>query len=135
MDFVKIKPHRKHLQMSFVIHIIHMEVCSTAECCNIPYIFCSFPFQYHSAYTESDYYVGLYRTTTACSCRGYSHTTCDTCRASWSWYDGSAMNWWNWQDEEPNEFACGRISREGWAENECTEELKYICQRGKIFST
>ena len=44
------------------------------------------------------------------------------------------MNWWNWQDEEPNEFACGRLSRTAWAENDCLETIKYICQRGKLSS-
>ena len=41
------------------------------------------------------------------------------------------MAWWNWQDEEPNEYACGRISSDAWAENDCNEAIKYICQRGK----
>ena len=40
------------------------------------------------------------------------------------------MSWWNWQDEEPNEFACGHLSLDGWAENDCAEELRYICERG-----
>ena len=43
------------------------------------------------------------------------------------------MSWWNWQDDEPNEFACGRIATDAWAENDCTEQLRYICERGKFF--
>ena len=42
------------------------------------------------------------------------------------------MSWWNWQPEEPNELTCGRLSTEGWAENDCDEELKYICERGEL---
>lgn len=42
------------------------------------------------------------------------------------------MSWWNWQEDEPNEFSCGRITRVAWAENDCTDEIKYICQRGTI---
>ena len=43
------------------------------------------------------------------------------------------MSWWNWQDDEPNEFACGRIATDAWAENDCTEQLRYICERGRFF--
>ena len=81
-------------------------------------------------YVDRDYYVGLYRNAAACTCRGTTAEQCHACRASWSWYDGTAMSWWNWQNEEPNEFACGRLSGDGWAENDCGIELKYICQRG-----
>ena len=82
------------------------------------------------SYLDGDAYVGLYRTGRVCSCRGFSDSACETCRASWRWDDGTAMSWWNWQDDEPNEFTCGRISNDAWAENDCTEELRYICERG-----
>ena len=83
------------------------------------------------SYTLGDMHIGLSRSAAPCNCDGASFAACEACRASWSWYDGTAMNWWNWQQEEPNEFACGRLSSDGWAENDCAEELRYICQRGK----
>ena len=91
-------------------------------------LFCTVNYR---AYTDSDCYIGLNRDVRACTCRGFGTASCEACRASWSWDDGTAMNWWNWQQEEPNEFACGRLSSDGWAENDCAEELRYICQRGK----
>ena len=89
------------------------------------------------SYIESDCYVGLYRSATQCTCRGRDVrvAVCDACRASWRWYDGSPMDMMNWEDEEPNELSCGRITSEGWAENNCAEELRYICERGLYIYT
>lgn len=79
---------------------------------------------------ERDCYIGIKRDQTMCSCRGISDAACDSCRASWNWFDGTAMSWWNWESEEPNEFSCGRLSSEGWAENDCTDYIRYVCQKG-----
>ena len=83
-----------------------------------------------SVYTHRDCYIGLYRYAAACSCQGFTDSVCEACRASWSWYDGTEMSWWNWQDEEPNQFACGRLSSDAWAENDCDDRIRYICQKG-----
>ena len=79
----------------------------------------------------SDCYVGLHREAHACSCRGFSNNTCEACRAEWDWFDETPMVWWNWKSDEPSEHSCGRISTLGWAANDCSDELKYVCQRGK----
>ena len=84
-----------------------------------------------STWIASDCYVGLYREAHACSCRGFSNNTCEACRAEWAWYDDTPMVWWNWQSDEPSERSCGRISTHSWAANDCSDELRYVCQRGK----
>ena len=87
-------------------------------------------FKYFRSSLPSVYHTGLQRQGRTCSCRGFSSSACETCRASWSWHDGITMSWWSWQDEEPNEFACGSLTRDGWLASECTEQLRYICERG-----
>ena len=84
-------------------------------------------------YTESDCYIGLYQNDTVCSCLGaaVSSSDCELCRASWSWYDGTNMSWWNWRSDEPAAFGCGRLTSDGWATNSCDEPMRYVCTRGK----
>ena len=82
------------------------------------------------SYIDRDCYVGLTRTASSCTCQDVAEDECEACRASWSWSDGTAMSWWNWHDGEPGEFSCGRISPSAWAENECSTEIRYICERG-----
>ena len=82
------------------------------------------------SYRDSDAYVALYRDAPSCSCRGSSSADCEACRASWGWHDGTPMHWWNWQDEEPNLSPCGRIANDAWAENSCSEEIRFVCERG-----
>ena len=45
------------------------------------------------------------------------------------------MSWWHWQDEEPNAFECGRLAGDGWAVNNCSEQIRYLCQKGKSLKT
>ena len=83
-----------------------------------------------STVQDSDVYIGLYRDASECTCVDVSTSTCTICRSSWSWYEGTPMSWWNWQNEEPNQFACGRLSSDGWVDSDCTGEFKYVCEKG-----
>ena len=81
-----------------------------------------------SARQQRDCWIGLYRHADYCTCS--SIDDCDTCRASWSWSDGTPMSWWNWLPQEPGAATCGRLSVDGWAEYDCEANYRLICERG-----
>ena len=77
-----------------------------------------------------DCWIGLNRDTTVCTCSQVSDEDCETCRATWSWTDGTEMSWWRWQPREPGTSSCGRLSVTGWAEIACERQYRFICERG-----
>ena len=87
-------------------------------------------FSTYRSYLDGDLHVGLYHNASQCTCQGVTRATCEACRRSWIWHDGTDMSWWRWRDSEPTEFSCGRLSSDAWVANDCTDEMKYICQRG-----
>ena len=85
-------------------------------------------------YQDRDFWIGLYNGGDDCGC--FSDVAeCEACRASWQWYEDTPMNWWYWNDGEPDGYMCGRITSESWADSSCGAELKYICERGKNYQT
>ena len=87
---------------------------------------------FYSTTSQRDLWIGLQKQTSLrCGCDGVTADECESCRATWSWYDGTPMNWWLWMDGEPDIYGnCGRLGPESWAENACNIGLKYICERG-----
>ena len=77
-------------------------------------------------------WIGLRRYSESCTCVQASVYECEVCRASWSWSDGSAMSWWNWQPQEPGVTACGRLGADDWTEYGCSASNRFICERGKL---
>lgn len=81
---------------------------------------------------DIDHYIGLTRGESDCSCRPEDVNDCETCRLSWLWEDGTSMNYLNWTSTdtmEPQEGDCGRLTPTGWAENDCVDMFKYLCER------
>ena len=79
-----------------------------------------------------DCWIGLRRTSGDCTCDGTPTEDCESCRASWSWSDGTTMSWWNWLEEEPDGSGdCGRLTEHGWAEEPCSQSHRFICVRGR----
>lgn len=86
---------------------------------------------------DIDHYIGLERGGLACACHEEDPVACQECRLSWQWVDGVAMEYLNWTTTtdriEPQEGDCGRLTSNGWAENDCSDKFKYICERQVSF--
>ena len=95
---------------------------------NIKYKILHFTF---SQVADQHRWIGLYRDATQCDCNSGNQQTCEACRASWSWIDGTPMSWWNWHVGEPHENKCGRVLTHAWRENNCSIEYGHICERRK----
>ena len=85
---------------------------------------------------ERDRWIGLV-TAQGCSCDGATDAECDTCRDSWTWLDGSAVDVVLFNGTEPadNTALCARITTAGaWAGLACDERLKSVCKTGRIIN-
>ena len=56
----------------------------------------------------------------------------------WLWVDGSPLNYTHWGDREPNSITeeCVEIRpfgshNGGWNDQECSDRINYICEKGK----
>ena len=59
-------------------------------------------------------------------------------KTRWLWVDGSRLNYSHWGDREPNNIAeeCVEIRpfgshNGGWNDQECSDIIHYICEKGK----
>ena len=55
---------------------------------------------------------------------------CCLCRSRWGWADGTSVTYLNWQPTEPTSGdLCARLRNNQWADRDCVEIFRYICER------
>ena len=79
--------------------------------------------------SDVDHWIGLREGELDCVC-GNNATSCEICRASWIWDDGTPMTYMNWFEDRPWPGRdCGILRHGGaYCSSGCSNGKPYICQ-------
>ena len=91
-------------------------------------------------WTDNVRWMGLTHDAPSCTC--VSGDDCTSCRASFTWLDGSPVTnsdgdiiFHSWGNNKPSSGSgCVRVNFDGvWRDIECSNTKRYICERGTTY--